>query len=626
MISKTSSLNIMQGNPLRRLLKYLLIFCLFFTAAIAAAKSPIAADKAFQFSVDARNPAYLTLKWKIEPGYYLYKSRFSFKVLSPAEATLGAVEMPKGIEKMDDILGKHFVYEKQLSLKLPFNNPTQKLLEVQVSYQGCAEWGFCYPPIAKNITFPTNIEPTPANVKITNADALWHVVSKDAAQTAQPEKVQFHSEQSHAQNILARQSTLMALTLFFGFGLLLAFTPCVLPMIPILSGIIVGQGKKLHTRHAFGLSLSYVLGMAFAFALAGLVVGYLGSNIQAALQSPWILGLFTFIFVLLALSLFGFFDLRLPQRFQQRINDLSQEQKKGSYVGVAVMGALSTLIVSPCVSAPLVGALAYIGQTGNALFGFFALLFMGLGMGLPLLIIGTSFGKLLPKTGHWMNAVKNLFGVLMLGVAIWMLGRVIPAEIYMILWALLAITSAIYMGALSPVQDNGFMKLFKGLGLALLIYGILLLAGAAMGNQDLLQPLKVSYPLQSQQTLSAHSKFTPVKTIKDVETQLAQHQGQPVILDFYADWCVACKEMEKNTFQNPQVADYMKQFVLLQADVTANDAEDKALEKKFGVIAPPTIIFFDKQGREISSARIVGEMGPQAFLSHLRKVNALDHR
>jgi thiol:disulfide interchange protein DsbD len=388
----------------------------------------------------------------------------------------------------------------------------------------------------------------------------------------------------------------------------------------------VGHGKDLKTKHAFALSLSYVLGMAAAFAAAGLVVGLVGSSIQAALQAPWVLLLFSVIFVLLSLSLFGFYDLKLPESWQRKVSELSHKQKAGSYISVAVMGALSTLIVSPCVSAPLVGVLAYIGNTGNAVFGGLALFFMALGMGVPLLVVGTTFGKLLPKTGRWMNAVKNFFGVLMLGLAIWMLERIIPGPLSLMLWALLAITSSIYVGALSPIRESGWSKLWKGLGLALLTYGILMLIGAAMGNSSLLQPINlagISAMTTNTETSTAHN-FIPVKSVADVKAQLKKSKGKLVMLDFYADWCVACKKMEMNTFNAPSVKKAMDNFVLLQADVTANDAADKALQKKYGVIAPPSILFFNKGGNEIKAARIVGEMNAEPFLSHLNKIEALD--
>lgn len=609
------------------------LFCfLSFNLSFGMEQKPIPLEQAFKFSVEPTNTDSVLANWQIEPGYYLYKDRFGFEVLSPKDADIGLIIKPRGIEQYDKILGKHYVYENQLSLSIPILNPTNQPMELLVHYQGCAKWGFCYPPVTKLVTIDNRTHLTANDIKVTNYKATLSTKAKSPTASKQTENVDFQSEQSIAENILVKKNWGIALILFFGFGVLLAFTPCVLPMVPILSGIIVGQGKDLKTKHAFGLSLSYVLGMAIAFAIAGLIIGLIGSSIQAALQTPWVLIIFSLIFVLLALSLFGFYNLQLPQSLQQKVSNLSNKRSSGSYIGVAIMGILSTLIVSPCVSAPLVGALAYIANTGNAIFGGLALFSMGLGMGLPLLIVGTSFGKILPKAGHWMNSIKNFFGVLLLGVAIWMLERILPGPFVLMLWALLAIVSSIYMGALNPTKENGWSKLWKGLGLALLLYGFLLLIGASMGNNNPFRPLEFnkqmngifSPTLTSNETVQKHN-FIQVRSISDLEQQLAKHKGQLIMLDFYADWCVACKEMEINTFNNPMVGKALQNFVLLQADVTENNAADQALEKKYGVVAPPTILFFNKNGEEISSARVIGEMGAKDFLSHLNKIRTLSN-
>lgn len=586
---------------------FLLLCSFWFNLSFAETQQPISAAKAFQFSVRPTNTDSVLAIWNIAPGYYLYKDRFSFNILAPKDAILGTINKPLGIEKNDAFLGKHYIYEGHLQLSIPLINSDPQPLQLLVNYQGCASWGFCYPPITKLVTIKSESQLTAQDIQITDYENATATTAPMATATIQ----------SHAADILQTKNSFLSLLIFFGFGLLLAFTPCVLPMIPILSSIIVGQGESISTRRAFGLSLSYVLGMAVAFAIAGLIVGLLGSSIQAALQTPWVLVSFSLLFIILALSLFGLYDLRLPNSWHHKVGKLHEKQKSGHYLGVAMMGALSTLIVSPCVSAPLVGALAYIGNTGNALFGTLALLVLGLGMGAPLLIIGTSFGKFLPKSGEWMIQVKNFFGIFMLGVAIWLLERIIPAYIVLALWGILAIIAATFMGAFVQTQPSAFAKLCKGLGLAIFVYGIVLLVGAAMGNSDILQPIKLSSALA---TTAATPKFQPIKSSAELNTALQNAKGKFVMLDFYADWCVSCKEMDAYTFSDPHVKTTLGNFVLLRANVTANDATDKALEKQYGVIAPPTILFFDPKGVEIPAARIVGEMNARDFLAHLQKI------
>lgn len=587
-----------------------IILCVFCSLwfSFAAAQQPISAAKAFQFSVHPTNTDSVLAIWNIAPGYFLYKDRFSFDILAPKDAILGTINKPLGIQKDDAFLGKHYVYQGHLQLSIPLINSGSQPLQLLVHYQGCANWGFCYPPITKLVIIQSKSRLTANDIQIMDYEKATATTTASMAPT---------NMQSHAADILQTKNSFLSLLIFFGFGLLLAFTPCVLPMIPILSSIIVGQGQSLSTKRAFGLSLSYVLGMAFAFAIAGSIVGLLGSSVQATLQTPWVLISFSLVFVILALSLFGLYDLRLPDAWHNHIHKLHQKQKTGNYIGVAIMGALSTLIVSPCVSAPLVGVLAYIGKTGNALFGAAALLALGLGMGAPLLIIGTSFGKFLPKSGEWMIHVKNFFGIFMLGVAIWLLNRIIPSYLNLALWGILAIIAAIFMGAFVQTQPSALTKLCKGLGLALFVYGIVLLVGAAMGNNDLFQPIKLSIHAEAN---TAALQFQPIKSSADLAATLQQARGKFVMLDFYADWCVACKEMDAYTFSNPRVKTALGNFVLLRADVTANDATDKSLEKQYGVIAPPTILFFDKNGVEIPAARIVGEMNANEFLKHLKNI------
>jgi thiol:disulfide interchange protein DsbD len=420
-------------------------------------------------------------------------------------------------------------------------------------------------------------------------------------------------------------SLLVIVGVFFLLGLGLAFTPCIFPMIPILSGIIAGQGENITTRKAFILSLVYVLAMALTYTFAGVLAGLFGANLQATFQNPWILSTFAGVFVLLALSMFGFYDLQLPTSLQSKLTEMSNKQQGGSLLGVAIMGLLSALIVGPCVAPPLAGALIYIGQTGDALLGGLALFSLSLGMGAPLLVIGASAGKLLPRAGSWMNAVKAVFGVALLGVAILLLERIIPTDIAMLLWGILLIVSAVYMGALRhlEIEASGWQKLWKGLGVVFLVYGALMLVGAAAGGKDTLQPLRglaIGGAAHSTQELV----FKRIKTTTDLERELAaaSARGQTVMLDFYADWCVSCKEMEKYTFSDPQVIEALQETLLLQADVTANDAEDQALlQGHFGLPGPPAIMFYGTDGQERKNYRVIGFKPADEFTAQVK--NAL---
>jgi thiol:disulfide interchange protein DsbD len=438
------------------------------------------------------------------------------------------------------------------------------------------------------------------------------------------------SEQDSIAASLASGNIILTLLTFFGLGLLLAFTPCVFPMIPILSGIIIGQGEKITTGKAFSLSLAYVLAMAATYTVAGVLAGLFGANIQVWFQNPWVLGVFAGIFVLLSLSMFGFYELQMPNAIQSRLTEVSNKQKGGSLVGAAIMGLLSALIVGPCVTAPLVGALIYIGQTGDAVLGGAALFFLSLGMGAPLLVIGTSAGKLLPRAGAWMDATKAVFGVLLLGVAIWLIERVIPEAVTLVLAAALLIISAIYMGALEPIREaaSGWMRLWKGIGIIMLIWGAIMLFGAASGGSDLLQPLKGIHGSSAAMTTEQAQNelhFRKVKSLADLEQAVdeARGNGQPVMFDFYADWCVSCKEMEKYTFTDPGVQKALEGVMLLQADVTANDAQDKELLANFGIIGPPAILFFDKKGVEKRNYRVVGYKPAEEFAAHIRGMRGL---
>ena len=572
-------------------------------------------DQAFQFSMDVADPNTLMARWQIAPDHYMYRGKMSFQLADGQAIQLGQVELPAGEKKHDEFFGDIEVYHGQVEARIPLlrSNPEPTSVQIIATYQGCAEiTGICYPPIKKTLTLAL---PAATSLAATAGEAPGPEVS-------QPEVI---SEQDQIAASLASGNTLLTILTFFGFGLLLAFTPCVFPMIPILSSIIVGQGEKITIRKAFAMSLTYVLAMALTYTVAGVIAGWFGENLQAAFQNPWILGSFAAVFIALSLSMFGFYELQMPSALQSRLTEISNRQQGGTLLGVAVMGFLSALIVGPCVAAPLAGALIYIGQTGDAVLGGAALFALSLGMGAPLIAIGTSAGKLLPRAGGWMDAIKAVFGVLLLAVAIWMLERVVPPAVTMLLWGLLLIISAIYMKALDPLAPkcSGWQKLWKGLGVVLLVIGSLQLIGAAAGGRDYLQPLKGLQLGMGGGVAGSeqHVTFKRIKTVADLERELADasNQGKMVMLDFYADWCIYCKDYEKYVFTDPRVQAELNKLVLLQADVTANDDEDKALLKHVKVTAPPAILFFDKQSSEMRGYRIVGLMNADEFLAHVNQ-------
>lgn len=589
-------------------------------------------EQAYQLSATVEQADRIRLNWQIAPGTYLYQDKIKVELKSADAVQLGQFQLPAAEIKQDALrpdgtLGDLPVYHNEIDLPIPLirNNPAATEIELQVGYQGCAEAGVCYPPIRKSLFLALPVLPAgQATSPLQQAQqALIATQTADAGVADAP--VEPISELDQIASTLAGGSTWLVILLFFGLGLALSLTPCVFPMIPILSGIIAGQGSSITTRKAFILSLVYVLAMSLTYTAAGVLAGLFGQNLQAAFQDPWILSFFALVFVLLALSMFGFYELQLPSRWQSKLAERSNRQSGGSLVGVAIMGFLSALIVGPCVAPPLAGALIYIGQTGDALLGGLALFALAMGMGAPLIIIGTSAGKYLPRAGSWMDQVKAVFGVGMLAVAIILLERILPAEIAMLLWGILLVVSAVYMGALRElaVEASGWDRLWKGLGVVVLVYGTLMLIGAAAGGKDTVQPLR-GLIAASGSSEAAHLQFRRIKNVTDLQREVgaASAAGKPVMLDFYADWCVSCKEMERYTFSNPKVIAALSDAVLLQADVTANDEQDVALlQGHFGLPGPPSIMFYDRNGKERKGYRVVGFMGPDEFSSHVR--NAL---
>ena len=576
-------------------------------------------DVAFQVSIDQADANSIVTNWHVEDGYYLYKDKINVSVADDSKLTLGAMELPKGKEKMDEYFGKIVSIDHSFQSNIPVQQVASNTnaVDLIVKYQGCAKAGLCYPPITKTLKVSFN----------NSGGAGTSNSSVNTTTNSSNNTAGFQSEQDRIANTLASGKLWFTVISFFGLGLLLAFTPCVFPMIPILSSIIVGQGDSISTSKAFSLSSVYVLAMAVTYTVAGVIVGLSGENIQIWFQNPWVLSVFAGIFVLLSLAMFGFYELQMPNAVQSKLNSISSGQKQGSYVGAGIMGFLSALIVGPCVTAPLIGALIYIANTGDALVGGIALFALSMGMGAPLLAIGTSAGKVLPKAGAWMDTVKAVFGVMMLGLAIWMLERILPASIILVLVGALLIVSAIYMGALDAIKEgaSGWSKLWKGLGLISLVYGAVLVIGAAGGGHSLLQPLQGLSAPQMASTTSDESHgdhalpFQQVKGINELNAaiQKASNEGKPVMLDFYADWCISCKEMESFTFSDNGVQKSLENFVFLQADVTDNDELDKALLNQLGLFGPPAILFYDAGGNELRNYRVVGFMDAPKFASHI---------
>ncbi len=566
-------------------------------------------DQAFEFSASVKDEHTLHVNWHIAAGYYLYREKVQFELIKADGVKLGTYDIPRGTPKQDEAFGQVETFHDKLDFDLPINRSelSAQTVTLQAKYQGCADRGVCYPPMSKNIDLALPVAQQPSTQQ----------------QAVAPEL----SEQDQIVQSLHNDSFPITLLSFFGFGLLLSLTPCIFPMIPILSGIIVGHGNRITTGRAFLLSLSYVLASALTYTVFGILAALFGSNLQTTFQQPWIIGLFSAVFVLLSLSMFGFYHLEVPKSLQVKLHNSSEIHRDGSLWGAAIMGSLSSLIVGPCVAAPLAGALIYIGQTGDAVLGGSALFALGLGMGVPLLLLGASAGKLLPKAGNWLNSTKAVFGVIMLAVAVWMLSRILPGNVIMMLWAMLLILPAIYLSAVDPLPENssGWRKLWKGVGLMMLAYGLLLLIGFSLGNSNPLKPLQGLGLNTAQAAVEEPGiTFERVSSIAALEARIKQANAnhQAVMLDFYADWCISCKEMETYTFADPRVKQALAGLVLLQVDVTDNTDDDKALLAKFKLIGPPAILFFGLDNQEKTANRVIGYQDAEAFIKSLQRIKS----
>jgi len=598
---------------LRRIVLLLLAFAL---AAPAAAQLKLGGgsdnllepEKAFRFSARALDASTVEVTFAIASGYYMYRERFKFTAEGNPAVRLGAPELPRGIPHKDEFFGEMQIYRSGVRIRLPVQGEGR--FDLQVVSQGCADAGVCYVPMESK-----------GSIELAAA-----TLQERPGVSAAPRQVEVVPRFSIFASDLDIQRLFegpFALVLggFFVFGLLLAFTPCVLPMIPILSGIIAGEGKDIDKLRALSLSISYVLGMAIAYAAAGVAAAFSGTLLAAALQNAWVLGAFALVFVLLALSMFGFYELQLPGFLHHRLHSAHRSLRGGRIASVAAMGLFSAVIVSPCVAAPLAGALLYISQSRDVLLGGAALFAMALGMGTPLIAVGVSEGALLPRAGPWMTGVRRFFGVLLLAVAIWVLSPVLPPMAQMVAWAALFIGSAIFLRAFDaiPAAASGWWRLWKALGIGALVIGVALLVGALSGSRDPLRPLA---GLSSKTApVAVPMPWQRVASLQELQEKL-KAPGKPVMLDFYADWCVSCKEMEAFTFSDPQVRAQLDGMMLLQVDVTANNEADRALLKRFSLFGPPGIVFFDAQGQEIRGLRVIGYQNAGRFLKTLSLATA----
>ena len=590
---------------MKKIVIFLILFIYSFSLEIG--NKVLEPEEAFKVDFIKKENS-LNIKIELGKDIYLYDDKLQVNITKPKK-----VELLKDLKLPEPVPYDGFiVHLDNLNIEIPYSLLKSKLdsnkYEIEFKFQGCSKAGLCYAPMSEKqiISFEENAK----EESITSIKE--DIKQKDELSSSLKQEAENLSETDNIAASLKDSSTLIVLATFFGFGLLLAFTPCVFPMIPILSSIIVkaSQNESMSAKKGFLMSFVYVLAMSFAYSLAGIIAGIFGANLQASLQNPYVLVVFAFVFIALAFSMFGYFEIRLPASLQTKINKTADGKEKQGMLGIAIMGFLSALIVGPCVAPPLAGALVYIGQTGDALLGGLALFVMSLGMGVPLLLIGLGAGKFMPKPGGWMEGVTKIFGIIMLGVAIWLLDRVINPTVTMYLWAFLFISFGVYLKIYTHI-------IVKSISKVLTILGAILLVGAVSGATNPLKPLdkftsKVSLLKQDE------LKFIKIQNIAQLEDAILK-SSKPVILDFWATWCVSCKELDEITFKNDEVIKRLQNFTLLKVDVTQNSEEDKAIQKKFGVVGPPALIFWDENKQEVKSAKIVGYKNPKEFLEILDK-------
>ena len=590
----------------------LVLLLAFGSIARAAEPDLLEPEKAFRFSARLQDARSIEVTYQIAEGYYLYRKQFRFSV-APAQAKLGEPQLPQGKIKRDEFFGDVETYRGTLSILLPLEvaEPKPAAVTLVATSQGCADAGVCYIPQDQKVELQLAAAGGPAKAEV-------------AQPSSGADRVRPFADDARVAGIFAGGFWL-TIASFFGFGLLLAFTPCMLPMVPILSGVIAGGGKNVTRMRGFLLAALYVVGMALTYAAAGIAAGLSGAMLSAALQSPWVLGAFAAIFVALAFAMLGAYDLQLPVALQSSLTSASNRLHGGHAAGVFVMGVLSALIAGPCVAAPLAGALLYISQSRDVALGGSALFALALGMGAPLLVVGASAGALLPRAGPWMETVKRFFGVVLLGLAIYFISPLLSAAVHMGAWAVLLIVTAVFLRAIDPLppQARAFDRFSKGVGVLALVVGIAFAIGALSGARDLLQPLAglrgATGPTQVRET-----PFQRIGSLSELDARIAA-AGKPVMLDFYADWCVSCKEMERFTFTDERVRQRLDGLVLLQADVTANTREHAALLKRFRLFGPPGIVFFDARGNEMEGLRVIGFQPADRFAAVLDEVLRIPH-
>ena len=626
----------------------LLLGLMVLSVARTTAQDFLDPEKAFVLQAQMISGDKISLRFKIAPGYYMYRERFSFE-LDTTHVKLGEPKMPTGRVKFDQTFNKEMeLYFTDAVIELPISawpkNIATESFKLTANGQGCAEAGLCYPPQ----DFVLQLTP--------QSGAAGYVIVAQASgslferiRQGQLSDLLFGADDIGLAQLLSSTGLLEITLLFFVLGLLLALTPCVLPMVPILSVLLVGEEKHVSRARGFSLAFAYVGGMSVIYTALGVAAGLSGAGLAAWLQTPWVLGLFALLLGALALAMFDVYTFQMPASLQTKLMAKNSGILGGRLSAAALMGALSALIVGPCVAAPLAGALLYISQTGDVVLGGLALFAMAWGMGVPLLLMGLSAGKLMPRAGHWMEGVKKFFGVLLLGTAWWMITPLLPSWAQIFGWAVLALFAAVLLRTFDSLPpDARFGALLrKTLGLLLVLLSLLWMVGVASGGRSLLQPLghlafmqsatnlssstrgsqateAVPAPSLKQQLLgtpaaAAHPSFQRVRTVAELEAILAK-TTRPVMLDFYADWCVSCKEMEAFTFVDARVAQRMGQLLLLQVDVTANNADDRALMKRFRLFGPPGIIFFSVSGAERRDIRVVGFQDANRFSATLDRV------
>lgn len=609
-------------------MKYIVLFVLIFNALLFGEPQFLMPEEAFKPSASVTKNGDIAAKIDLGNHIYLYKAKLHAKILGNTGIAIDHITLPEGVEHEGQTV---FTESPKIIIALKASKRLNGIVPItlQLEFQGCSEDGLCYEPIVDKIALKVDsaqlastVEKVPETEK-TEPVVLPSIVKSElnvSKQMVRKSPIVVSETDKITQTFIEGNVPLILLT-FFTFGLLLSLTPCIFPMIPILSSIIVAQGKNMNAKRGFMLSLVYVLAMSVAYTIAGVLAGLFGGNIQIAMQNPWVISTFALLFVGLAMSMFGFFKIGLPHSWQTKLSKSSENaSSKGGYIGVAIMGFFSALIVGPCVAPPLAGALVYIGQSGDALLGGAALFVLSIGMGIPLLLIGIGAGKYMPRPGGWMDTVSHIFGVVMLAIAILMLSRIVTPSITLLLWSFLLIIVSVYLGALESLHGHykGLKAFYKGVGIILLAYGLMMFYEGAKGVENPLAPL--TFANEQQAVASKKITFKTIHSSKELDAILAENKGKKVMLDFYADWCTSCKELDSVTFKDPAVIEALKNYVFVRADITDNSDEEKTLTKRFELFGPPAMIFFCEKGVHVQGGDLNGYKDTQSFLTHIKSL------